>query len=108
MQAVLNECPRVLLAVQDGMIPTDIAPFLGERVGIFIGGSTAFKESTLPQWGALARQRGCWCHVGRVNTMRRIHLCGFAGVTSFDGSGTSRYAVTVKKLEYARRQLALF
>ena len=104
---VLNQSPCALLAVQDGMMVEDIAHFLGPHVGIFVGGSTAWKEATLPQWGALARQIGCWCHVGRVNTVRRIHLCGFAGVTSFDGSSASRYAVNTPRLDHARRQLVL-
>ncbi len=46
-------------------------------------------------WAELARERGAICHVGRVNSARRIHLCASAGVTSFDGSGVSRYAVEI-------------
>jgi hypothetical protein len=105
---VLNACPYALVAVQDGLTPDDVVPFLGERVGIFIGGSTAWKEQTLPQWGKVARAARCWCHVGRVNSARRIYLCSLAGVTSFDGSSGSRYAVTIPMLNRARNQLSLF
>ncbi len=107
MPTVLNECPRALLAVQDGLTVDDVAPFLGERVGIFVGGSTAWKLATMPLWGAFGQHAGLWVHVGRVNTVRRIHQCGLAGVTSFDGSSVSRYAQTLPPLDYARKQLAL-
>ena len=48
---------------------------LGARVGIFVGGSTPFKLETMPAWGELAREIGCWLHVGRVNSGRRIRDC---------------------------------
>ena len=108
MQRVLDASPAALLAVQDGMTAEDVRPFLGQRVGIFVGGSTAWKEQTMGQWGALGRQVGCWVHVGRVNTARRLHRCALAGVTSFDGSSVSRYAATLPLLEHARHQLPLF
>ena len=108
MRRVLDVSPHALLAVQDGLVPDDVWPFLSERVGIFVGGSTAWKEATMTQWGVVGRQAGCWTHVGRVNTARRIRLCGYAGVTSFDGSSASRYSVTLPMLDHARRQLAMF
>jgi len=108
LPTVLSECAYALIAVQDGLIAEDIAAFLGERVGIFVGGSTAWKLATLAMWGYVGRQQGCWVHVGRVNTARRIDLCQAAGVTSFDGSSVSRYAKTLPLLDNARRQLPLF
>jgi len=108
MRRVLDESPRALLAVQDGMTVDDVRGLLGPRVGIFVGGSTAWKEATVVRWGALGREVGCWSHVGRVNTKRRIALCTSAGVTSFDGTSASRFAVTVAPLDAARRQLDLF
>lgn len=105
MRRVLDESPRALLAVQDGLTPADVRPFLGERVGIFIGGSTPWKLATVDQWSQLGREVGCWVHVGRVNTARRISLCVGAGATSFDGTSASRYSKTVRRLDAARRQL---
>jgi len=99
---------RVLLAVQDGMRPWDVASMLGPDTGIFVGGSTEWKLDTLPQWGALAAERGCWLHVGRVNSARRIRLCLDAGATSFDGTSASRFAVTIPRLDNVRRQMHLF
>jgi hypothetical protein len=77
------------------------------RIGIFVGGSTAWKLRTLPLWGTLAAEMGCWLHVGRINTARRITLCSLVGATSFDGTSVSRFASTLPLLEHARQQLPL-
>ena len=107
MRHVLDESNRALLAVQDGMSVEDVRPFIGARVGIFVGGSTKWKLATLNLWTALGREVGCWVHVGRVNTARRISLCSSTGATSFDGTSASRFSKTVPLLDGARRQLAL-
>jgi hypothetical protein len=101
---VLTQTRLALIPVQDGITPQKIAPFLGERVGIFVGGGTAWKLGTLGVWGNLAREAGCYLHVGRVNTARRIARCASVGAHSFDGTSASRYAVTVAPLDAARRQ----
>lgn len=97
----------LLLAVQDGIGKSDVADLIGPDLGIFIGGSTAWKETTLPTWGQVARDRGAYLHVGRVNSARRIALCAAAGADSFDGSSVTRFAVTIGRLDAARRQPAL-
>lgn len=51
MRRVLDETPRALLAVQNGMEPKDVRGFLGPRVGLFVGGDTTWKLQTLPIWG---------------------------------------------------------
>lgn len=98
----------VLIAVQDGMTPADVAHYLSDRVGIFVGGTTEWKEATMAIWGALARSCGAVCHVGRVNTVRRIRLCAAAGATSFDGSSVSRFSLTLPRLDHARHQPDFF
>lgn len=107
MRRVLDESPRALIAVQNGMAAEDVMPFLGERVGIFVGGDTHWKLRTLPIWGAAAKRVGCWLHVGRVNSARRIFSCAIAGATSFDGTSASRYADSLPALDHARKQLSL-
>lgn len=104
----LSRLRRVLVAVQDGMTANDVAPWLSPRVGIFIGGTSEWKERTARQWGALARARVAWCHMGRVNTARRISVAAEAGLDSFDGSGPSRFAIRdpARKLARAASQLA--
>lgn len=102
----LRACPT-FLAVQDGMTAAHVAPALDGIAGIFVGGSTEWKERSLPTWGSLARQQRVKLHVGRVNTARRIFLSEAAGATSFDGSSASRYASTLTLLENARQQREL-
>jgi hypothetical protein len=96
------------LAVQDGMTADDVSPLVGPGMGIFIGGTTEWKEATIPLWCGVARQTGAKCHVGRVNTVRRIRLCAAHGVDSFDGSSISRFASTANSLDNARRHMDLF
>lgn len=105
---LLERTMVALIAVQDGMKPEDVMHRLSKRCGIFVGGTTEWKETTMPMWAALARECGAICHVGRVNTKRRIFLCAAAGVTSFDGSSVSRFADTMPLLDCARKQMDLF
>jgi hypothetical protein len=105
---VLDQTQRALVAVQDGIMPADIRDLVGERVGIFIGGTTEWKEQSLPIWGELRRAAGCYLHVGRVNSARRIALCAAAAAHSFDGSGVSAHLEKLPRLENARRQPDLF
>lgn len=104
--ARLDTARRVLVPVQDGVTPADIAGLVSDRIGVFVGGSTEWKLRKLATWGRWCRERGVWCHVGRVNTGRRIAACEAAGITSFDGSSASRYAVNARRLEAHRRQRA--
>jgi hypothetical protein len=68
------------------------------------GGSTAWKLATTPRWAAVARKKGAWCHVGRVNTKRRIALCGAAGASSFDGTSVVRFPSTMGRLDRATQR----
>jgi len=108
VQEALDYSQRVLLPVQDGMDAKSVEGLLGNRVGVFVGGSTPFKEGTMAMWGQMAHRCGAWCHIGRVNTARRIRLCAAAGADSFDGSSVTRYAVTLPELDVARWQRDLF
>jgi hypothetical protein len=92
---------RLLIAVQNGMEPSDIERFLGPRVGVFVGGDTDWKLATMAQWSAVAHRHGAWCHVGRVNSARRARLCDIAGVDSFDGSGASTYEDALRRIDAA-------
>lgn len=103
---VLDQTERVLFAVQDGMTRAHVAHLLGPRVGIFVGGSTEWKLRTLADWALLARMHGAWCHVGRVNSARRIARCAAAGVWSVDGTSATRFAETLEPLDRAVRQTA--
>jgi len=87
------------------MEPRDLlGVVLPKRVGIFLGGSTEWKLSTMRHWGEFCAARGVHYHVGRVNTLKRFRLAHVAGADSVDGSSASRYAVTLPALDFASRQ----
>ncbi|WP_244111965.1 hypothetical protein [Burkholderia diffusa] len=105
----LRGFPRQLLvAVQDGMEIDDVRELLSPVVGIFVGGSTQWKEATTGAWGSVARRRNCYLHVGRVNSVRRIRICAAAGANSIDGTSASRFALSLPPLDAASRQVDLF
>lgn len=108
----LNRCqavaPMVLVAVQDGLEPADVAPIVSSRVGIFLGGSTQWKLRRMIEWGAFCAERRIYYHVARVNTSKRMALAQAAGADSIDGSSASRYAVTLPLLNNGLRQRDLF
>ncbi len=88
---------------------TDVEPFVAELAGVFVGGSTAWKLSTMADWGAFCRTHELRLHVGRVNSVRRIRRCGDVGADSFDGSVVSRYAkVKLRLFDNEVRQQWLF
>lgn len=105
---VLDRAAAALIPVQNGMVAADLAPHLGPRVGLFVGGDDTFKESTMAMWARLARKHGAYCHAGRVNTRSRVRICAAAGVDSFDGTSGSRFAVNVPTIDAWRRQTSLF
>lgn len=96
-----------LIAVQDGMVTEDVREHLGENVGLFLGGSTEWKLDTMDAWGALSREVGCYYHVGRVNTARRVKACVGAGADSCDGTSASMFSVNTEKLTLAGDQMGL-
>lgn len=104
----LRDARMVLIAVQDGIEATDVRPYLGARVGLFLGGSTEWKLRTARAWGALAREVGCYYHFARVNSAKRIRLAQDVGAHSFDGTAATRFAVNVPRLTNATRQGYLF
>jgi hypothetical protein len=94
------EHTRVLLAVQDGMLASDIEDYFKHpSIGIFVGGTTEWKEEMIPYWGDVGQDLGRWVHVGRVNTARRIRMCQHAGVTSIDGSSVAQFPKTLEMLD---------
>lgn len=102
--------PRVLIVLQDGMEVRHIVALYRRRrfYGLFLGGSTEWKESTMRKWGRLARRLRLYYHVGRVNTARRLALASWSGAHSVDGTSASKFAETIPMLTYAARQQDLF
>lgn len=91
----------LLLAVQNGMTAQHVDRWLGPDVGVFVGGDTEWKLATMASWARLAHSRRAICHVGRVNSAKRARLCDRAGVDSFDGSGPSRFADCLRRVDRA-------
>ena len=108
LPSLLSTTERVLIPVQDGMAPGDLGGLLGDRVGVFVGGTTEWKLRNIRPFCDAATEAGAWSHVGRVNSVTRINVCLSAGATSFDGTSASRYAKTLPKLDAARRQHTMF
>jgi hypothetical protein len=83
----------VALVAQNGMRPADV-PW-SEIDALFIGGDDAFKLGPAGERLArVARERGKWLHVGRVNTMRRLRYCATLRADSVDGSKWARWKAT--------------
>lgn len=99
---------RLLIAVQNGMEVEHVREFLNPSVGIFVGGTTEWKEQTAVAWGSVARRRNCYLHVGRVNSIRRIEICSAAGANSWDGTSVTRFASTLPPLDKANKQPDFF
>lgn len=97
----------MLIAVQDGMVFADVAPWVAGGAGIFLGGSTEWKLASAVAWGRWCAERDAYYHIGRVNTCRRIRLAQEAGADSIDGTSASRFAVTIPRLDHACRQMHL-
>lgn len=108
LPVVIKHTSRVLLPVQNGMEPRHVEAVVGPRCGIFIGGDTDWKLSTLQQWCNMGHAAKAWVHVGRVNSERRIRMCLAAGADSFDGTSGTRFAVNTPRLTRALPSLKLF
>lgn len=95
-----------LLPVQDGMDLESVARALVEypTLGVFCGGSTKFKMSTMCLWGMMASTLKRHYHIGRVNTARRIRMSAVAGAHSFDGTSATMYSKTLPLLERTRQE----
>lgn len=102
-----GRCRLLLVPVQNGFTPDDVRAWLGAGVGIFVGGDTEWKLSSLPVWGELALDVGCHLHVARVNTKNRIRRCALAGAHSFDGTSATRFGDNAEKIDRWRAQQTL-
>jgi len=76
--------------LQDGATPESV-PW-DELAAVFVGASTRWKLSRSAELLIrMARSRGLWTHVGRVNTMGRLARVEAMGAHSIDGSQFSRW-----------------
>ena len=101
VEFVKKHTRRPLFVVQDDMETKDVQRWVARGCGLFVGGSTHFKLNTMEKWASLAHDHGKRCHVGRVNSQKRIMLCAHAGADSFDGSSVAQFPSTLATLQRA-------
>ena len=73
------------LAVQDGMTPTTVLPFVDRIAGIFLGGSNEFKLEA-PMWCGFAHREGLKFHYARCGTRQKLHDAMRMGADSIDSA----------------------
>lgn len=104
----LNHWPLALVC-QDGQESLPI-PW-PEIAAVFIGGTTAWKESDHAKAIVKAAKAiGKWCHVGRINTADRFAAFKEWGADSCDGSGIAQYshmrrAIGAKPALFSREEM---
>tara|TARA_R100001163_G_C5066044_1_gene204247 strand:- start:33 stop:728 length:696 start_codon:yes stop_codon:yes gene_type:complete len=86
----------LLLVAQDGMTKEELEPFCKKGIGIFVGGETEYKLSSIPWIASLCNTHNVLCHVGRVNTALRMDICINNKAHSFDGSGMAIFEDTAR------------
>lgn len=75
----------VALVAQDGL--EDMTPPWDDFDCLFVGGTTDWKLSEAAyHLVAEAKQKGKWCHMGRVNSERRLRAAALSGYDSADGT----------------------
>ncbi len=80
------------LAIQDGMDreAVHLAIIRFGFKGLFIGGSSGWKNAHAWEWVELAREWGIGVHLARVNGWKRLQWSVNLGVDSVDGTGWTR------------------
>ena len=98
------------LAVQDGMTPRAVEPYLSGIAGVFLGGTTAFKATAF-DWSEMAHSKGLRFHYARVSTsisVRRAFACGADSCDSTQPLWSSAKWRTFERVVFhARNQLTL-
>ncbi len=89
------------LAIQDGMERDEVHLAVNRFGfdGLFIGGSTRWKNERAWYWVELAHEWGLKAHLGRANGPKRLQWAINIGADSLDGTGWTRDSRWVKCLE---------
>jgi len=73
------------LAVQDGVVLQDVAPFVSRITGIFLGGTNTYK-ATADAWCSWAHANGLRFHYGRCGTQEKLRHAIHVGADSIDSA----------------------
>lgn len=77
-----------------------------EATTLFIGGTTAFKDSEAAQDAVKdALAKGLNVHIGRINSVQRFIKFHLAGAHTCDGSGASRFPHALQQIRQAVENL---
>lgn len=103
-------CPRMALAVQDGLTPT-VVEVPAKEIGfscIFVGGSVDWKWQTAPEWVRFAHDQGMMCHIGRAGTVEALERAQGLGADSVDSVNFVRNDSWSVIERFTARNLPLF
>ena len=93
-RALTRRALPAAIVLQDGAT-IDTVPWAHIQA-VFVGGSTSWKEGDAAQ--IIMREaiaRGCWVHVGRINTLRR-YWAMHGLFHSYDGTGFSKWPSNIR------------
>jgi len=102
----LAGCPKLALAVQDGMVPSVVHEKIVDNQfsHIFVGGTEKWKWDTAQDWVQYAHDNSMKCHIGRCGTRNAIDRAVAMGVDSVDSSSIVRN----KSWDVVRKNALLF
>lgn len=88
----LPDCLNWYLAIQDGMEFAHVENALATARfdGLFIGGSTDWKNQRAAEWCMWGKAHKLPVHIGRVNGWKRLQWAVNIGADSVDGTGWTR------------------
>ena len=108
----------LMMVAQDGSEENDfeaLRSWVSNNIisgGIFVGGTTEWKLKHMHRLSQICKEADQICHVGRVNSRKRLLQCYNANVDSVDGSGASRFKATTLVMAHTmseiERQYKLF
>lgn len=82
----LGDCLPWYLALQDGMTAKDVSSFVGDVVGLFLGGTNSFKAEA-GYWCDYAHEHNLRFHYGRCGTANKLAHALRVGADSADSAG---------------------
>lgn len=86
----LKTTPNLALAVQDGMLPEHVKPYLRHFSHIFVGGTVEWKWNTAYIWTYFAHANKKKVHIGQCGTVEKAKAALKMGVDSIDSTSFVR------------------
>ncbi len=97
---------RLMFVTQPGMMISELERFCRDGIGIFVGGGDHdYRMPLIRPISEMCESYGVLCHVGRVNSSKRVHACMARGAHSYDGSGAAIWVETAAQMTRLMRTL---